>query len=68
MENSDRILRVRENIDRLRQYNINTDLIGEYESFLLNCELTDNEINTLNKIILRMISQHYVKQLLMQTL
>lgn len=68
MENSDRILRVRENIDRMRQYKINADLIGEYESFLLNSNLTDEEINSLNKIIERMISQHYVKQLLMQSL
>ena len=68
MENSDRIARVRVNIDRMRQYKINADLIGEYESFLLNSNLTDEEINSLNKIIERMISQHYVKQLLMQSL
>lgn len=68
MENLTKLSKIRDNIERLRQYNINPDLIGEYETFLLNSNLTDDEIGVLNKIIERMISQHYVKQLLMQTL
>jgi len=68
MENSNKLSKIRDKIERLRQYNINPDLIGEYETFLLNSNLTDDEIMVLNKIIERMISQHYVKQLLMQTL
>ena len=68
MENSTKLSKIRDNIDRLRQYNISPDLIGEYETFLLNSNLTDDEIGGLNKIIERMISQHYVKQLLMQSI
>jgi len=68
MDNLTKLSKIRDNIERLRQYNINPDLIGEYETFLLNSNLTDDEIGVLNKIIERMISQHYVKQLLMQTL
>jgi len=68
MENLTKLSKISDNIDRLRQYNISPDLIGEYEKFLLNANLTDNEIGGLNKIIERMISQHYVNKLLMQTL
>jgi hypothetical protein len=68
MENSNNILDVEGNIDRLRQYNLTTELIEEYELLLLNSSLTEIQINTLTKIIERMITQHYVKQLLMQNL
>jgi hypothetical protein len=68
MENSNNILDVKGNIDRLRQYNLTTELIEEYELLLLNSSLTEIQINTLTKIIERMITQHYVKQLLMQNL
>jgi hypothetical protein len=68
MENSNNILDVKGNIDRLRQYNLTTELIEEYELLLLNSSLTEIQVNTLTKIIERMITQHYVKQLLMQNL
>jgi len=68
MENSNDILDIKGNIERLYQYNIKNDLINEYELLLLNSSLTEVQVNTLTKIIERMISQHYVNQLLMQNL
>jgi hypothetical protein len=68
MNNKNKITKVKESVDRINQYNINPDLITEYEVFLLNSNLNDTDVDNLNKIIERMISQHYVKQLLMQSL
>jgi hypothetical protein len=68
MNNKNKIIKVKESVERMNQYNINPDLITEYEVFLLNSNLNDTDVDNLNKIIERMISQHYVKQLLMQSL
>lgn len=65
MENENTI---KNNLDKLNQFRLNPDLVNEFETFLSNTNLSDNDVNKLGSIIERMITQHYVKQLLAQSL
>lgn len=51
-------------VKRIRQFNINDELVGELEFFLNETNLTDDQISKLCSLIERITTQHYVKQLL----
>lgn len=62
MENRTEI--IQEHLNKIRQFNLTVELVQEVESFLENSKLTENEIDTVCRLMERAISQHYVKQLL----
>jgi hypothetical protein len=55
---------IENHLKRIRQFNINVELVNEVESFMVESDLTEEQIATLCILIERITTQHYVRQLL----
>jgi hypothetical protein len=64
----ERDTKIQESLDKIRQFNLSPDLIGDVETFIGNAGLTEIQANEMCRLIERAISQHYVKQLLKNSL
>ena len=55
---------IKTNVNNLQQFNLNEELLTGYIDFFEKSLLSDIEIIHVCNLIVRSISQHYVKQLL----
>lgn len=51
-------------LNKIRQFNIKTELVDEVEAFMVKINLSDDEVGELCQLVERVTTQHYVRQLL----
>ena len=51
-------------LDKIRQFNIKTELGDEFEAFMIKINLSEDEVGELCQLVERVTTQHYVRQLL----
>jgi hypothetical protein len=51
-------------LNKIRQFNIKTELGDEFEAFLVKTNLSEDEVGELCQLVERVTTQHYVRQLL----
>ena len=55
---------IENHVKRIRQFNVSDELINEFEQYLVDTNLNDEQILKLCSLVERMTTQHYVRQLL----
>ena len=56
---------VRNYVNKLNQFNLSEALLNEMTNFIIESNISEEEIKTLCGLVERSITQHYVKRLLM---
>ena len=59
---------IKNNLKKIRQFNISNEMGDEFESFVLNSDLTETQANQLCLLVEKITTQHYVRQLLIREL
>jgi hypothetical protein len=59
---------IENHVKRIRQFNVSDELINEFEQYLVDTNLNDEQILKLCSLVERMTTQHYVRQLLKREL
>ena len=53
-------------LNKIRQFNISNELIDEFGEYMSNIELNGEQMDKICSFVERMVTQHYVRQMLKQ--
>jgi hypothetical protein len=53
-------------LNKIRQFNISSELVDEFGEYMSSIELKDEQMDKICSFVERMVTQHYVRQMLKQ--